>query len=268
LLSYYGLTAGPDFLEKRPTLSSTARRKFFAMHFLPVLDVLNGIVVRAVGGRRSEYQPLVSRLTAATEPLAVAEAIRAKYDWSELYVADLDAITACGSSVDRELISRFHIAGFRLWLDAGVRDLTDAERLSEWGIDHIVCGLETLHDLAGWRQMVSRLGPGRAVFSLDLRSGRPLGENSDPLAIAERVIADGCRQMIVLDLAHVGLAGGTGTEALCAELLRRHQGLEVYSGGGIRGWEDVRQLDTIGVAGVLLSSAIHNGRLDAHSRSQ
>jgi phosphoribosylformimino-5-aminoimidazole carboxamide ribotide isomerase len=229
------------------------------MRFLPVLDILGGIVVRAIAGRRSEYRPLVSQLTDSTEPLAVVEAIRANFGWSEFYVADLDAITECGVAVDRLLVDRFHAAGFRLWLDAGVRESADAERLREWSIERVVCGLETLRDLATWRGIVMRLGPERAVFSLDLRDGRPLRGGTDALAIADRIVADGCRQLIVLDLAHVGSGGGPGTETICTELLRRHPGLAIYAGGGIRGRDNVERLKAIGVAGVLVASALHDG---------
>ena len=62
------------------------------MRFLPVLDIRGGIVVRALAGRRSEYRPLVSQLTDSTDPVVVAEAIRADFGWTEFYVADLDAI--------------------------------------------------------------------------------------------------------------------------------------------------------------------------------
>jgi phosphoribosylformimino-5-aminoimidazole carboxamide ribotide isomerase len=229
------------------------------MRFLPVLDIRDGIVVRAVAGRRSEYRPLVSRLTDSTEPLTVAEAIRKRFGWSECYVADLDAIASCGLVVHRGLIDRFHAAGFHLWLDAGVRDPADAFRLAEQGVDRVVGGLETLRDFAAWREMVSRLGPERAVFSLDMRDGLPLRCGADPLAIAERIIADGCRYMIVLDLAHIGLAAGPGTETICAELLRRHPKIELFTGGGIRGWNDVRQLGDLGVGGILMSTALHDG---------
>jgi phosphoribosylformimino-5-aminoimidazole carboxamide ribotide isomerase len=256
------------------------------MRFLPVLDVLNGVVVRAVGGRRSEYRPLVSWLTDSTKPLVVAEAIREKYGWSELYVADLDAIVgerrglspssrqtaginpAVHLETQRGLIDGLHGAGFRLWLDAGVREPADAEQLAEAGVDRVICGLETLCDLEAWREIMRKLTPERAVFSLDMQDGRPLKDGTDPLPIADRVIADGCRQIIVLDLARVGLRRGLATEALCTELLSRYRGLDVFTGGGIRGWEEVRQLDAAGVTGVLLSSSLHDGSLTAHSHFQ
>jgi phosphoribosylformimino-5-aminoimidazole carboxamide ribotide isomerase len=236
------------------------------MLFLPVLDIQNGIVVRAVAGRRSEYRPLVSRLTNSTDPLTVAEAIRSSFGWWEVYVADLDSIAAFGLATNLAHYGQLHAAGFRLWLDAGVRTANDADRLAEVGVERLVVGLETIRGPAEWRTIVERIGGGRAVFSLDLHSGEPITPDDswrtrDALAIADRVVAEGGRQMIVLDLARVGTGGGPATGALCAKLVRRYPDLAVYTGGGIRDWDDVRRLETAGVAGVLLASALHDGTM-------
>src|SRR5437899_12727316 len=59
---------------------------------IPVLDVMNGQVVRAVGGRRELYEPIRSRLTQSTDPGAVAAALLLAADVRELYVDDLDAL--------------------------------------------------------------------------------------------------------------------------------------------------------------------------------
>ncbi len=230
------------------------------MRFLPVLDIQNVIVVRAVGGRRSEYRPLVSRLTDSTDPLSVAEAIRARFGWPDLYIADLDSIAARGFAPGFALYARLRAAGFSLWLDAGVRTADDADRLADAGVERVIVGLETVRNLAEWQTIVRRLGPDRVVFSLDLRGGVPLAAwNMDAATVADNVVAAGGRQMIVLDLARVGTGVGLGTEVLCAELVRRHPDVAVYTGGGVRGWDDVRRLEAGGAAGVLLASALHDG---------
>lgn len=240
---------------------------FFPMRFLPVLDIQAGIVVRAVAGRRSEYRPLVSRLTDSTDPVTVARAIRDRFGWDEFYVADLDAIAACGIATNAALYERLRGAGFGLWLDAGVRSLNDAEQLAAAGIERVVVGLETIAGPREWQSIVRCLGPDRAVFSLDLRAGEPIASagvwnTTDALAIAVRVIAAGGRHVILLDLARVGTGGGPGTEVLCAELMRRHPGIAVYAGGGIRRWEDVQRIAAAGAAGVLVASVLHAGRVD------
>ena len=59
---------------------------------IPVLDVLNGVIVRGVGGRRNEYRPVESVLTPSARPLDVARAFRDRLSLTTLYLADLDGI--------------------------------------------------------------------------------------------------------------------------------------------------------------------------------
>ena len=94
------------------------------MVILPVLDVMGGRVVRGVAGRRERYRPVVSTLTASSEPSAVAAAFACTFGFNELYVADLDAIG--GAAPARDLYARLRADGFRLWVDAGVRQAQHA----------------------------------------------------------------------------------------------------------------------------------------------
>jgi phosphoribosylformimino-5-aminoimidazole carboxamide ribotide isomerase len=65
----------------------------------------------------------------------------------------------------------------------------------------------------------------------------------------------------VLDLARVGVGEGVGTEKLCARLKQSYPDVEITAGGGVRTLDDVHLLDTIGVDYVLVSSALHDGRI-------
>ncbi len=67
--------------------------------------------------------------------------------------------------------------------------------------------------------------------------------------------------MLVLDLARVGEGTGTGSEELCAEIVRSSPQVELSVGGGVRGWEDLARLRDGGVRAVLLASALHDGRV-------
>src|SRR3990170_7148177 len=62
------------------------------LKIIPVLDILDGVAVHAVRGRRKEYKHLKSALVASPDPLEVAVAFK-NLGFNELYVADLDAIT-------------------------------------------------------------------------------------------------------------------------------------------------------------------------------
>src|SRR6266550_3262883 len=141
------------------------------MPILPVIDLMRGQVVRGLAGRRETYQPIVSHLTTSTRPVDVARALRHHFGFSNLYLADLDAILS--GHRDPGAYDALHDEGFRLWVDAGVRTVSDASSLSEVG--SVVVGLETVDGSQALREIHDGLGPDRVVFSLDLRNGQPLG---------------------------------------------------------------------------------------------
>jgi phosphoribosylformimino-5-aminoimidazole carboxamide ribotide isomerase len=233
------------------------------MRIIPVLDLMNGVVVRAVAGRRSEYRPLVSRLTSSCRPVEVASALHAYFGCTEFYVADLDAIA--GENFAGAALACLRARGFRLWLDSGVVDDLSAIAVAQQGVERVVVGLETVAgpSAVGW--IADGLGE-RVVFSLDLREGRPMGNvekwrTADPFGIAEQAIELGVRRVLVLDLSRVGVGEGTGTESLCARLAATFPQVEISTGGGIRGIEDVRRQRDVGVRNVLVASALHDGRL-------
>lgn len=233
------------------------------MKILPALDLKDGQIVRGVGGRRDEYRPLVE----SAEPLAAASAIRNRFGFHELYLADLGAIA--GGPPDLHVCHELQDAGFSLWLDAGVRTHVDRnlKMLIVANVTRIIVGLETLQSPEHLRHIVARLGPERVVFSLDLKAGRPLGQldawkSDDPFAIAQHAIANlGVRQLIVLDLARVGGAAGVGTEELCGRVRSAFPEVNLTAGGGVNDAADLRRLAAIGVDQVLVASALHDGRL-------
>jgi phosphoribosylformimino-5-aminoimidazole carboxamide ribotide isomerase len=233
------------------------------MRIIGVLDVQGGLVVHGRGGKRQDYRPLVSRLVASPHPRAVAQALRQHFNINELYIADLDAIA--GRPPAWETLADLQAQGFRLWVDAGLRRAAQAEPLLQLGVAGIVAGLETL---AGPEELalLCQRAPERLVFSLDLRAGHPLAtypcwQRATAWQIAQEVLAQGVRQLLVLDLAHVGMGQGLGTEALCRQLLRTDPELALFAGGGVRGRHDLERLRQLGLAGVLVASALHAGWL-------
>lgn len=234
------------------------------MRVIPVLDLKGGVVVRGIAGRRAEYQPIVSQLTNSTHPADIAGAFLDRLGLSEFYVADLDAIAGAVPAFAHYAAIRAR--GCRLLVDAGIREVTEAQRLADAGVERIVLGLETLAGPAELRRIVHQLGRARIVFSLDLRNGQPLGDvaawaKPDAEAIARQAADEGVAAMIVLDLARVGVGAGIGTEDLCRRLHESFPEMEWIAGGGVRGVSDLRRLRDCGVQAALVASALHDGRI-------
>jgi phosphoribosylformimino-5-aminoimidazole carboxamide ribotide isomerase len=234
------------------------------MRIIPVIDVMGGVVVRGVGGRREEYRPVGSRLTESTRPLEIARAFRQHFGLNDLYLADLDAIA--GQPAALGLYAALQADGFRLAVDAGVRQAADGEVLARAGVAQIVAGLETIKGPDELQELCRRISSSKVVFSLDLKGGRPLGgldawHTADPVEIARQAVKCGASRLIVLDLKRVGLRVGPGTEDLCRKLVLAFPGIPIVAGGGIRRHDDLQCLRRVGIAGVLLASALHDGQL-------
>jgi phosphoribosylformimino-5-aminoimidazole carboxamide ribotide isomerase len=234
------------------------------MQILPVLDLLNGIVVHGVGGRRDEYRPVESRLVATADAISVARAFRDQLGLTRLYIADLDAILHRQPNL--EVYRSLSEEGFELLVDAGLRSVAAAESILSAGATQLIAGLETWpgpDELASLCQVV---GTERIIFSLDLQDGRALGDlhswnTVDPFEIGCRAVQAGIAEMIVLDLARVGGGMGISTVNLCRDLLARFGDLRVITGGGVRDISDLFRLQGVGIDAVLVASSLHDGRI-------
>lgn len=234
---------------------------------IPVLDVKAGRAVRAVGGERAHYGPLRSVLHPDNDdPLALARAVRDRLGLDALYLADLDAITGVAPPA-LDLFGDLAALGLAAWVDAGVREAVDVAPLLASGVGTVVLGLETLRGPEALRAVVAAFGPERLAASLDLRDGRPMVPTAeswgtdDSLALAGIFLDAGLRRLIVLDLARVGTGRGVGTLPLLAELRAASPSLDLIAGGGVSGPDDLRALEAAGASGVLVGSALHDGRI-------
>jgi phosphoribosylformimino-5-aminoimidazole carboxamide ribotide isomerase len=196
----------------------------------------------------------------------VAEGIHRAFGIREFYMADLDAIQfeRPNWNVYRNLAD----AGFRLWIDAGVRDVRRSSELLKAGAHAIIVGLETCPNPEALAAVLAAGGQDRVVFSLDLKHGIPLGDTAawgshEPLEIVRRAVSVGTESLIVLDLAQVGARSGLSTSELCVQIKQEHASLRLITGGGVRGLVDLERLQTLGIDGVLVATALHDGSLTA-----
>ena len=238
------------------------------MKIIPVIDVLGGIVVHAVRGRRSEYQPLKSILCASTDPVDVASALKT-VGFSELYVADLDAIE--GGHPSFSLFKRIaDKTSLELMIDAGIADLEKAKKVLQSHVSKVILGTETLPNVRFVAEAVKAFGSEKVMVSLDLMgnriiSGFKLDTFAEPLRFLHK-LQDGVSQIIVLDLAKVGSGEGVNIPFL-KEVLSNIKA-NVFVGGGVRDVKDLVELKNLGVFGVLMATALHSGKISPEGLTQ
>lgn len=220
------------------------------VEIIPVVDLKHGLVVRARAGDRRSYAPIVTPLSPTADPADVVRGLLAAVPARRLYIADLDAIA--GAEPDFAAIRRIAAAapGVELWVDAGTGTRERARALLRGAPAKLVLGSESQGDAGLLREFVAE-----AVLSLDFRGADFVG----PVVLRDAA-ALWPDEVIVMTLARVGTGAGPDLDRLAA-VRRQAPGIRLYAAGGLRGPEDLELLAGIGVAGVLVASAIHDGRL-------
>ncbi len=226
------------------------------MQIIPVIDLKGGEVVLAKRGERRTYRPVRSPLCASSEPEAVVHAFRSIHDFPRLYVADLDSIAGDGDNL--AVVERLKQAfpGLTLWVDNG---LSGADKALAWlarGLGAVVLGSESQRSPEILEVLSDEASTDRLVLSLDFR-GDDFQGPPEILQRSELWPAD----ILVMTLARVGSALGPD-EARLSAIHRRAGDRRVFAAGGVRGLEDLRRLQEMGIAGALIASALHDGRLD------
>ncbi|MDR5739980.1 MULTISPECIES: HisA/HisF-related TIM barrel protein [unclassified Caballeronia] len=222
------------------------------MQVIPVLDLLDGQVVRAERGERSRYRPIRSSLCATSEPVDVARALLRATGSRTLYVADLGAILGRGAHFGALAALRAALGrDVSIWLDAGFSDFASVRAMfgvCDSGASLVpVFGTESLVD-AGAFLDAAALGY-EPVLSLDYHGGRPLGAlHGDSACWPARVI--------VMTLDHVGARAGPDLDTLRAVRTMAGQRL-LFGAGGVRHRDDLAQACRAGAHGWLVGSAVH-----------
>ncbi|MDZ5452281.1 HisA/HisF-related TIM barrel protein [Labrys sp. ZIDIC5] len=237
----------PDRQDK----AHTAPGANLGVEIVPVIDLRHGSVVRAKAGDRARYQPIVTPLSPTADPVDVAAGLLRAAPSRQLYVADLDGIEGRGRDTAslRRLAHAF--PAVRLWIDAGIATRSEAEAFFDEGLGLPVLGSESQSGDRLVRDLADH-----AVLSLDFRGDDYVGPEAilaTPSIWPERVI--------VMTLGRVGMGSGPDLDRLSALRRQAPARCRLYAAGGLRDKGDLAALAEIGVSGILVASALHDGRL-------
>lgn len=217
------------------------------MQIIPVIDLKSGQVVHAKQGQRAHYQPITSRLSPSSNAHDIVAGLLALYPFQTFYIADIDAIQGNGSHAEmiNALCRKYpHITW---WLDSG-----NVQHNGLVANIHAVIGTESLQTLAQYQFIKTP-----HVLSLDNLNGQNLG--------CVELHAD-CAlwpsQVIAMSLSSVGSGYGPDFTRL-QQMHTQAPQASLYAAGGVRNAQDLHDLRHLGIAGALVATAFHDGRLNA-----
>lgn len=234
------------------------------MDAVAVIDIKDSIVVRAVAGKRNEYQAVESRILKDGEitPLAVAAAFYEKLGIRKIYIADLDAILGDTNNIKMIKKIKNEYPDLEIILDAAFdRNNSPIPYLEEF-LDYAVIATETIKNLSFLNELKDYKA--KIIISMDLKTGSLIHniqkwQNKTLKNIVNEIKKLGFQNFIILDLANVGTA--SGISKYIRELKIEFPELNLITGGGVKDYRDIKKLKRLQFSGVLIASAFHNGSL-------
>jgi len=223
---------------------------------------MQGQVVHAKFGLRSQYLPIQSSLCNGSAPLVVVAALLELYPFQTLYIADLDAILGVGHHAELiEIISNTY-PQLTIWLDSGIRQvnaraLYPSNQNQSNRIKPVV-GSENIANLQDYRA-ISDACESQHILSLDYSATSAMGIVE--LHASAHYWPD---DTICMTLNAVGSTQGIDCERLHSLIKLnqvRKKPSRLYAAGGVRDINDIQQLNKLGIAGVLIATALHSGKL-------
>jgi len=215
-----------------------------------VIDLMGGLVVHARRGDRAHYRPIRSSLCDSARVEDVVPALLGLHRFARLYIADVDALLGRAPQWSAIDAVRRIAPSLSLWIDAGIRNRRDLTAIAERGTP--VLASESLTAQAAGKLLAACP---HAVLSVDYRGERLLGEP----ALLER-LPRWPSEVIAMNLARVGSGQGPDLKHI-ATLRRLAPRSRLYAAGGVRNALDLLRCREAGAAGVLVASALHDGRI-------
>ena len=221
------------------------------MLIIPVIDLKDGQVVHAKQGLRESYSPIESILSNRADPNAVLSGFFKLYPFKVIYIADLDAIMRNGSNYKVIIELAYSNQQCHFWVDAGM----DAFNKPELQHNNIKLVLGSENKLAENEFKTVLSNHRDPILSLDFIEGE-LKENHY-LLNNTNLWPD---NIITMMLSRVGSDKGIDWACL-KKVITTSNDKNVYAAGGVQDINDLKELKSFGIKGVLLASALHSGAI-------
>lgn len=223
------------------------------MEIYPAVDLMEGACVRLVKGKET------SKKVYYRDPLEAALRFE-KEGAVKLHVVDLDAAMGFGDNTG-EISKIVRGVNVKVQVAGGIRTIDKVLKLVALGAFRVVLGTAAIEDPSFLRDVVSAIGSEKVALALDLIGDRVMVEgwkkegSKDPNILIEEANRLSLGALIFTSIRADGTLGGADLEA--ARLLRREVKIPMIVAGGVKNLEDLEELSSVGVEGVIIGKALY-----------
>jgi phosphoribosylformimino-5-aminoimidazole carboxamide ribotide isomerase len=226
----------------------------------PAIDLKDGKVVRLKQGQRDD-----SKIFDLSPSQAAEKWIDQGAEW--LHVVNLDG--AFGENSQPNLgalksILASAIGKVFIQFGGGLRSIDAIREILDLGVDRVILGTAAVEDATLMHQSVERFGAERIVLGIDARDGLvrvagwEKGTNVTPVDLVLRYIDKGLKNIIYTNVRRDGM--GAGVDIASTKALASATGVDVIASGGVGSLEDIRQVKSAGLPGVVVGKALYENK--------
>jgi phosphoribosylformimino-5-aminoimidazole carboxamide ribotide isomerase len=228
------------------------------MLIIPAIDIKNGKCVRLTQGK------FESEKIYGEDPVVVAKKWE-KQGAKMLHVVDLDGAKN-GVLTNLEVIKKIVKAiNIPMQVGGGIRNKKAVKMLLSIGVSRVILGTVALEEEEELKNILKDFAPQIAI-ALDTKNGKLMKqgwlENSDKSSIltALKLEGLGVQRFIYTDV----VKDGTLTEPNYKEIANLSKNIlaPVIASGGISNLNNIKQLRSIGIEGVIIGKALYEGKVD------
>lgn len=230
---------------------------------IPAIDLIEGSVVRLYQGdyqQKTQYQ---------LDPIDVVHSY-ADQGAQWLHIVDLTGAKDV-SKRQLQLIEAMVATGrMEFQCGGGIRSESDVQQLLDIGVARVVIGSLAVKDPQLVQSWMAKYGPQKFVLALDIninsqgekRIATHGWQEDSGVELADLLstyLSAGVEQVLCTDISRDGTLQGPNAE-LYAEMVKRFSGVNWQASGGIGSLDDIENLKSTQVQGVILGRALLEGK--------
>lgn len=229
------------------------------MRIIPAIDIIDGKAVRLTQGDYTQKKIYHEN------PLDVARSFEAA-GMTHLHLVDLDGAKQ-GKVVNWKVIESI-TTGTLLHVDfgGGIKTAEEIEHLLSLGINQVNLGSIAVREPVLVTEWLEQFGTKRIILSADVKNemisinGWQHDSTINIVTFLRDYVQRGIENVTCTDISTDGMLSGPNLE-LYTKILLSFPQLNLIASGGVSGLEDLRELQNIGVDGVIVGKAIYEGKV-------
>ncbi len=231
------------------------------IEIIPAIDLMDGKCVRLSGGRFDTMKIY------SDDPIDMARNFR-DLGFKYLHIVDLDGART-GNPVHTGLLQKIvALGGMKVDFGGGIRSRESFKAVLDAGADRVSIGslaVTNPHELEEW---IMDFGASRVLLGVDVKNEKVAyhgWQSESNIGWQEFIgfwLGKGVDRFFCTDVDRDGAMNGPAVE-LYQRMMQQFPGIDLVASGGVSGPEDIRQLETAGLKGVIVGKAIYEGKLKA-----